>query len=49
MQTQHGVWTMNGKCPCCGMDTKVKVIPAKWQGGRDRVVVEHKKWQENYR
>lgn len=40
---------MEGKCPCCGGEVKIRIIPAKWQGEKDKVVIEHKKWQENYR
>lgn len=40
---------VDGKCPCCGGDVKVTFKPAKWQGEKDKVVIEHKKWVENWK
>ena len=38
-----------GQCPCCGQEVKVKVIPAKWVGQKDQVVIEQEKWAENWK
>ena len=39
---------MYGKCPCCGEKARVRIIPAKWQGEKDKVVIEHVVWQEGW-
>ena len=33
-------------CSCCGQQVTVEHKPAKWEGQKDRVVIEHQKWQE---
>jgi len=36
-------------CPCCKLPVTVEYKPAKWQDEKDKVVIEHKKWQGGYR
>lgn len=39
----------SSKCPCCGGEVIIEYKRANWQGERDRVIITHKKWQENYK
>jgi len=36
------------RCPCCDGEVIVEHKPAKWQGGKDRVIITHVKWQVNW-
>ena len=40
---------VKSKCLCCGKVSVIKIIPAKWEGQKDQIIIEQKKWADNYK
>ena len=40
---------IDSHCPGCKQPVTVEHKPAKWEGETDKVIIEHKKWQEGYK